>query len=320
MDIDIIRHSLSHVMAAAVLDMHKSAKLGIGPAISTGFYYDFKFETEPGADEFNEIEKRMKKIIKQKIPFERYEMSVDEAIKYYSETGNEFKAELISDLKQKGETVVSFYKTGNFTDLCKGPHVSNTGDIPIDIFKIDKIAGAYWRGDEKRPMLTRIYALAFGSSEELKDYVEKREEALKRDHRRLGQELELYTTHDEIGAGLICWTPKGARIRSVIEDFWRKEHFRNGYELLYTPHLGKSLLWEISGHVDFYNENMYSPLDIEGVNYYVKPMNCPFHIMVYKSSKHSYRNLPLRWAELGTVYRYERSGVLHGLLRVRGFT
>ncbi len=321
MDIDTVRHSLSHIMASAVLEMHPDAKLGIGPSISTGFYYDFKFNKEFSDNDLRELEKRMKKIIQKKIPFENFEMSVEQALDHYKKIGNEFKLELINDLvNNEGVKTLSFYKMGNFVDLCRGPHLSNTGEIPSDIFKLDKVAGAYWRGDEKNPMLTRIYGLAFATAEELKDFINKREEALKRDHRKLGVELELFSTHEDIGSGLICWHPKGARIRGIIEDFWREQHRRNGYEILYTPHIGRSNLWETSGHLGFYSENMYSPMDIEGSDYYIKPMNCPFHIMVYKNHKHSYRTLPLRWAELGTVYRFERSGVLHGLLRVRGFT
>jgi threonyl-tRNA synthetase len=320
MDINTIRHSLSHIMAAAVLETKPNAKLAIGPAISTGFYYDFKF-AEPFSDtEFKEIEKKMKKMIGRKIPFEQYDMSVDEAIELYKKQGNEFKVELIEELKAEGHKTVSFYKLGEFVDLCKGPHVANTGDISPDIFKIDKTAGAYWRGDEKNAMLTRIYALAFETRAALDDFIAKREEALKRDHRKLGAELDLFSSSDEVGPGLISWHPKGARIRYLIENFWKAEHYKNGYELINTPHIGKSSLWETSGHLGFYAENMYAPMSVDEENYYAKPMNCPFHIMIYKNSKHSYRNLPLRWAELGTVYRYEKSGVLHGLLRVRGFT
>ena len=320
MDINTIRHSLSHIMAAAVLEIKPKAKLAIGPAISTGFYYDFKFEEQFSDTDFKEIEKRMKKIIGRKLAFERSEMDSDEAIKYYKNLGNEFKVELIEELKQDGHKTVTFYKMGDFVDLCAGPHVNNTGDISADIFKIDKTAGAYWRGDEKNAMLTRIYALAFETKEALADFIAKREEALKRDHRKLGAELDLFSSSDEVGPGLISWHPKGARIRYLVENFWKSEHYKNGYELVNTPHIGRSLLWETSGHLGFYSDNMYSPMKVDEENYYAKPMNCPFHIMMYKNSKYSYRNLPLRWAELGTVYRYEKSGVLHGLLRVRGFT
>ena len=320
MDINTVRHSLSHIMAAAVLEIKPKAKLAIGPSISTGFYYDFKFEEQFSDTEFKEIEKRMKKMIGRKIPFEHYELPADEAIEYYKKLDNEFKVELIEELKKDGHRTVSFYKMGDFVDLCAGPHVGNTGDISPDIFKLDKTAGAYWRGDEKNAMLTRIYALAFETRDALTDFINKREEALKRDHRKLGAELDLFSSSDEVGPGLISWHPKGARIRYLIENYWKSEHYKNGYELVNTPHIGRSLLWETSGHLGFYSENMYAPMNVDEENYYAKPMNCPFHIMIYKNSKHSYRNLPLRWAELGTVYRYEKSGVLHGLLRVRGFT
>lgn len=320
MDIDVIRHSLSHVLASAVLELKPDTKLGIGPAIDTGLYYDFKFAVEPTEAELKEIEKKMKKIIGRKVPFEQYDMGVDEAIAYYKKEGNPFKVELIEELKKEGNTKVSFYKMGSFIDLCRGPHVSNTSEINADTFKVDKMAGAYWRGDEKNPMLTRIYVLAFSTKDDLAAFIHRREEALKRDHRKLGQELELFSVAEEIGPGLILWHPKGARIKNIIETYWKEEHYKNGYELVCTPHIGRSQLWETSGHLGFYSENMYAPMDIDDMNYYVKPMNCPFHIMIYKTKKHSYRDLPLRWAELGTVYRYEKSGVLHGLLRVRGFT
>ena len=320
MDINTVRHSLSHIMAAAVLEMKPKAKLTIGPPISTGFYYDFKFEEQFSDSDFKEIEKRMKKIIGRKLPFEKSEMNVADAIAYYKNIGNEFKVELIEDLKKEGHKTVSFYKMGDFFDLCAGPHVTNTSEISADIFKIDKTAGAYWRGDEKNPMLTRIYVLAFETKEALAEFIAKREEALKRDHRKLGAELDLFSSSEEVGPGLISWHPKGARIRYLIENFWKSEHYKNGYELVNTPHIGRSLLWETSGHLGFYSDNMYAPMKVDEENYYAKPMNCPFHIMIYKNSKYSYRNLPLRWAELGTVYRYEKSGVLHGLLRVRGFT
>ena len=213
---------------------------------------------------------------------------------------------------------ISFYGQGDFTDLCAGPHLPSTGKV--NAFKLLQVAGAYWRGDERNKMLQRIYGTAFPSRKELEEYINQLEEAKKRDHRKLGRELDLFSLNDSIGGGLVLWHPKGARIRNVIEDFWRKEHYNNGYELVYTPHIGKAELWKISGHVDFYSENMYSPMDIDDQEFYIKPMNCPFHILIYKNAMYSYRDLPLRWAELGTVYRYEKSGVLHGLLRVRGFT
>lgn len=317
---DNIRHSLSHVLAHAVLKLRPDTKIAIGPAIDNGFYYDFKFDKEFTPSDLKNVEKEMKKIIQSKLDFEKYELNINEAIDYYKKQNNPYKVELIEELKEKGEKTVSFYKLGDFVDLCKGPHVKNTSQIPIKGFKLDKIAGAYWRGDEKKDMLTRIYGLAFENEEELGNYINKREEALKRDHRKLGQELDLFSVHEEIGAGLICWHPKGAIIRMLIEDFWKKEHLKNGYDLIYTPHIGKSELWETSGHLGFYSDNMYAPMKIDDVNYFIKPMNCPFHIMIYKDKKRSYRELPVRYAELGTVYRYERSGVLHGLMRVRGFT
>jgi len=229
-----------------------------------------------------------------------------------------YKLELIRDLPE-GE-VISIYTSGVFTDLCRGPHVENTSQLKWNAFKLLSIAGAYWRGDENRPMLQRIYGTAWESKADLRAYLDKLKEIEARDHRRLAKQLDLYSVHEEAGAGLIYWHPKGGRIRTLAEDFWRQEHFANGYEILYTPHIGKAWLWQTSGHLDFYNESMYSPMDIDGMDYYLKPMNCPFHILVYKTDTRSYRDLPLRWAEMGTVYRYERSGVLHGLLRVRGFT
>lgn len=320
MDINKIRHSLSHVLASAVLEIRPDTKLAIGPAIDNGFYYDFKFEKEFNMDDFKKVAKLMKKIISRNLKFEQFDMSIKEALDFYKKENNKYKIELINELKEKGEKEVSFYKLGEFVDLCRGPHVEKLSDIPKGSYKLDKLAGAYWRGNEKNDMLTRIYGLSFSSKEELEDYIEKREEALKRDHRKLGVELDLFSVHDDIGAGLICWHPKAGRIRSIIEDYWKKEHYKNGYELIYTPHIGKAKLWETSGHLSFYSENMYSAMEIDESNYHLKPMNCPFHIMVYKNKIHSYRDLPVRMAELGTVYRYERSGVLHGLLRVRGFT
>lgn len=319
-DISTIRHSLSHILAASVLKVRPKTKLGIGPAISNGFYYDFLFAEEFSAEELNNIEKTMKHMVKQRIPFEKFDLGIDDAIEHFQKVDDTFKMELIEDLAKEGETKVSFYKMGEFVDLCKGPHVNNTGDIPLDTFKLDKLAGAYWKGDEHRPMMTRIYGLAFSTAPELADFINKREEALKRDHRKLGTELDLFSIHEDVGPGLVFWHPKGARIRNTIEDFWKKEHFKNGYEILYTPHIGKSHLWETSGHLGFFKENMYAPMKVDEFDFYIKPMNCPFHIEIYKTKKHSYRDLPLRWAELGTVYRYEKSGVLHGLLRVRGFT
>jgi threonyl-tRNA synthetase len=313
--IDILRHSTAHLMAQAVKRIFPDVKVTIGPTIQDGFYYDFDKDTPFKEEDLEKIEKLMTDISKEDLKITRKELNKDEAIKLFSEMGETYKVEIINGLQ---EDLVSVYTQGEFVDLCRGPHVPSTGFIKH--FKLLSVAGAYWRGDEKNKMLQRIYGTAWFKKSELDEYINRLEEAKKRDHRRLGRELELFGTFDEIGSGLICWMPKGAKVRATIEEFWRKEHYKNGYDLLYTPHIGKSNLWQTSGHLDFYSENMYSPMDIEGQNYYIKPMNCPFHIMIYKSKNRSYRDLPLRWAELGTVYRYERSGVLHGLLRVRGFT
>ncbi|HDH10093.1 MAG TPA: threonine--tRNA ligase [Chloroflexi bacterium] len=315
-DLEKLRHSCAHVMAQAVLSLFPGAKLGIGPAIEDGFYYDFDLPRSLTPDDLEEIEARMREIIKGKHPFVRREISREEARKLFAD--QPYKLELIEEMPE-GE-VISIYTQDTFTDLCRGPHLEHTGQIPLDGFKLLSVAGAYWRGDERRPMLQRIYGTAFATKEELDEYLWRLEEAARRDHRKLGQELDLFSTSEDVGAGLILWHPKGALIRYLIEDFWRQEHLRWGYEFVYSPHIGKAKLWEISGHLNFYRENMYSPMDIEGQEYFIKPMNCPFHVMIYKSRTRSYRELPLRWAELGTVYRYERSGVLHGLMRVRGFT
>jgi len=312
----VVRHSTSHVMAEAVLQMFPDAKIAIGPSIKDGFYYDFDLPRPLTPDDLKEIEKRMKDIIKGKLPFVRRELSRAEALELFAD--QPYKLELIQDLPE-GEAI-SIYTSGAFTDLCRGPHVENTSQLKWNAFKLLSIAGAYWRGDENRPMLQRIYGTAWESKADLRAYLDKLKEIEARDHRRLAKQLDLYSLHEEAGAGLVYWHPKGGRIRTLAEDFWRQEHFANGYEILYTPHIGKAWLWQTSGHLDFYNESMYSPMDIDGVDYYLKPMNCPFHILVYKTNTRSYRDLPLRWAEMGTVYRYERSGVLHGLLRVRGFT
>lgn len=318
--IETKRHSLSHILAQAVLDMFPDAKLAIGPDIDNGFYYDFDLPRTLIPEDLPILEKKMKHIIKQNQKFEKYAEPVDDAIKFLKTTKQDYKIEMAADLKEAGEKKVSFYKNGSFVDMCKGPHVESTGKIQIGTFKLDKIAGAYWKGDEKRPMLQRIYGLAFDTKEELEAYFAMRKEAEKRDHRKLGKELDLFSLHDEAGGGLVYWHPKGGRMRNAIETFWKGEHFKNGYELVFTPHVGRSWLWQTSGHLDFYKEGMYTPMIIDDEEFYIKPMNCPFHIMMYKNSARSYRELPMRWAELGTVYRYEPSGVLHGLLRVRGFT
>ncbi|BAI80964.1 threonyl-tRNA synthetase [Deferribacter desulfuricans SSM1] len=313
--LEILRHSTAHLMAQAVQRLFKDVKVTIGPVIEDGFYYDFDKETPFTETDLEKIEEEMKKIAQENLPIRRKELKKEEAIKLFKDKGEDYKIEIINEIDDE---YVSVYEQGEFVDLCRGPHLESTGKIKH--FKLLSVAGAYWRGDENNKMLQRIYGTSWFKKSELDDYLKRLEEAKKRDHRKLGKDLELFSTFDEIGAGLICWFPKGARIRSIIEAFWKEEHFKNGYEMLYTPHIGKSTLWETSGHLAFYQENMYSPMDIDGNEYFIKPMNCPFHIMIYKSKVRSYRDLPLRWAELGTVYRYERSGVLHGLLRVRGFT
>ncbi len=323
-----IRHSASHVMAQAVLEKFPGAKLGIGPAIETGFYYDFDLPRPLTPEDLTEIEARMRQIIAEGYDFAYQEITEDEARRLFAD--QPYKLELIEGILAGGvdedgnpvqeRPVLSIYRHGPFVDLCRGPHVSNTREINPDAVKLLNVAGAYWRGDEHRPMLQRIYGTAWETKEQLEEYLAWLEEVEKRDHRRLIRELDLISFHEEGGAGLAYWHPKGGRIRQIIEDHWRARHREGGYEIVYTPHIGRAQLWERSGHLQFYKENMYSPLDIEGIQYYLKPMNCPFHILIYKSRLRSYRDLPLRWAELGTVYRYERSGVLHGLLRVRGFT
>jgi len=311
--LDRLRHSAAHVMAEAVVEMFPDARIGIGPPIDTGFYYDFELPRALTLDDLPEIEERMRKRIASDVAFEQSLISKDEARKLFKD--QPYKLELIDEI---ADEEVGLYKQGEFRDLCQGPHVERTGQVPA--FKLMSVAGAYWRGSEKNPMLQRIYGALFDTQEELAAYLESIEEAAKRDHRRLGRELDLFSFHEEFGPGLVYWHPKGGRVRTIIEDFWREAHFAAGYDLVYTPHIGKSTLWEKSGHLDFYKENMYSPMDIDGQDYYAKPMNCPFHIQIYKTGLHSYRELPIRMGELGTVYRYERSGVLHGLMRVRGFT
>ncbi len=303
-------------MAEAVQSLFPEAKLAIGPAIEDGFYYDFDLPRPLTPDDLAEISRRMRESIRARRPFVREEVSRQEAMQIFAD--QPYKLELIRDLPP--DETISIYRHGDFVDLCRGPHVSNTGDLPAEAFALLHTAGAYWRGDEKRPMLQRIYGTIWNTQEELRAYLDRLEEIERRDHRRLGRELDLFSLHEEAGPGLVYWHPKGARVRTIIEDFWRARHYEGGYDILYTPHIGRSWLWETSGHLDFYREGMYAPMEIDGQQYYIKPMNCPFHIMIYKSDVRSYRELPLRWAELGTVYRYERSGVLHGLLRVRGFT
>ena len=316
-EIDIYRHSASHIMAHAVKELFPGVKLAIGPATEEGFYYDFDMDRSLVPEDLDNIKKKMTELIKKKSPFTRKTMPREEAIRFFKERNEDYKVEMLEELEDE---VVSVYEEGGFVDLCLGPHLPSTGMIAPNAFKLLSVAGAYWRGDEKRKMLQRIYGTAFMDKAELKEYLEFLEEVKKRDHRKLGKELDLFSISDEVGAGLVLWHPDGAIIRKTIEDFWYAEHLKADYKILYTPHIAKLNLWEKSGHWDFYRENMYSPMEIEGIPYELKPMNCPFHIQIYKSSLRSYRELPVKYAELGTVYRYERSGVLHGLMRVRGFT
>jgi len=311
-----IRHSTAHVMAEAVLSIFPRGKVAIGPSIENGFYYDFDLPRPLVPEDLETIEAKMKEIINENREFERRVLPRDEALDLFKE--QPYKLELIRDLP--GGEEISVYSQDGFTDLCRGPHVESTGELNPEAFKLLSIAGAYWRGKETNPMLQRIYGTAWRTPKELRKYLQHLQEVEKRDHRRLGKELDLFSLQDQAGPGLVYWHPNGARIRLAIEDYWRKRHIESGYDILYTPHIGKSWLWETSGHLDFYREGMYSSMEVDEQDYYIKPMNCPFHIMIYNSSLRSYRELPLRWAELGTVYRYERSGVLHGLLRVRGFT
>jgi threonyl-tRNA synthetase len=323
-----VRHSSAHVMAQAVIEMFPDGKVAIGPPIDDGFYYDFDLPRALTPEDLEILEKRMREIFAGKFQFEKSVLDADEARKIFAD--QPYKLELIDGLEQGGydeygeplEEIpeISIYQQDAFVDLCRGPHVENTGEINPDAVKLLNVAGAYWRGDEKRPMLQRIYGTAWESADDLEQYMWKLEEARKRDHRRIGRDLDLFSVSEDVGPGLILWHPKGGMVRKLAEEYCMQEHESGGYEFVYSPHIGKAQLWETSGHLDWYKEKMYSPLDIEGQEYYLKPMNCPFHIQIYKSNTRSYRDLPLRFAEWGTVYRYERSGVLHGLLRVRGFT
>jgi len=311
--LEVMRHSAAHVMAEAVQSIFPDAKFGIGPAIESGFYYDFDLPRSLTPDDLPLIEAKMGEIIASNVPFVREEMTKEEARQVFAT--QPYKLELIDELPDEK---VSLYRQGAFVDLCRGPHVSSSGEIKA--FKLVSTAGAYWRGDEKRPMLQRIYGTAWETAEELEEHLQKLEEATRRDHRKLGAELDLFSIHEEAGPGLVHWHPKGAVIRRVIEDFWKDEHIKRGYDILYTPHIAKVGLWKTSGHWEFYRDGMYNPMTIDEQEYVLKPMNCLGHILIYKTRLRSYRELPLRWAELGTVYRYERSGVLHGMSRVRGFT
>jgi threonyl-tRNA synthetase len=312
----IMRHSAAHLMAQAVLEIFgPEVKVAIGPAIEDGFYYDFDRAEPFTPDDFERIEARVQEIVNAAAPFAKRTVTKAEAMELFAGQGQQYKVELLTEL---AVDTVTLYEQGGFVDLCRGPHVPNAGFVRS--FKLVKLAGAYWRGDEKNVMLQRLYGTAFFDPKDLKAYLHQLEEAKKRDHRKLGRELELFTIQDQVGPGLILWQPKGALMRHLIEDYWKEEHYRKGYELLYTPHIARRDLWQTSGHLDFYGENMFSAMDIDEVSYQLKPMNCPFHINIYKTRMRSYREFPIRWCELGTVYRYERTGVLHGLMRVRGFT
>lgn len=314
--LEILRHSTSHIMAQAVRELFgDDVKIAIGPAIENGFYYDFLRETPFSPEDFEKIEQKMAEIAGQALPFSHKTISRQEAIEMFRDQGEKYKVELLEEIE---DDTVSIYQQGSFVDLCRGPHIPNTSWVKD--FKLLRVAGAYWRGDENNDVLQRIYGTAFFDKKALKKHLNDLEEAKKRDHRRLGKDLQLFTINDQIGPGLILWQPKGSQLRRLIEDYWKDEHYRHDYELLYTPHIARQDLWNTSGHLDFYSENMYASMEIDEVKYQLKPMNCPFHIGVYKSNKRSYREFPIRWAELGTVYRYERAGALHGLLRVRGFT
>ncbi|MBL6722968.1 MAG: threonine--tRNA ligase [Candidatus Margulisbacteria bacterium] len=310
-----IRHSAAHVLAQAVQMIHPEAKLAIGPAIDSGFYYDFELPEPLTETDLEAIEKQMVQIINEGQPFKQYSMTQQDARRYFESSNQSYKVEIIDDLNVDE---VSIYENGPFVDLCRGPHVEKTSQIGA--VKLLKVSGAYWRGSENNKMLQRIYGTAWPTKKELNVYLNQLEEAKKRDHRKLGKELQLFSINDDIGGGLVLWHPKGAAVRQVIEQLWRNEHQRNGYSMVFTPHIGRANLWNTSGHLEFYSDNMFSPVDIDESSYYLKPMNCPFHIAIYKQQQVSYKELPLRYAELGTVYRNERSGVLHGLLRVRGFT
>ena len=327
-DLYKIRHSAAHIMAQAVLEKYPEAKYTIGPPVENGFYYDFELPEPISQEDLPEIEKRMREIILGKHDFIKEVLPAKQAREIFK--NQPYKLELIDGLEKGGfdeygepldeKPEISIYKHDDFVDLCRGPHVDNTKQINPDAVKLMSVAGAYWRGDEKNKMLTRLYGTAWETADQLEQYLWKLEEAKRRDHRKLGRELDLFSISEDVGPGLILWHPKGAMIRVLVEDFSRQAHLDNGYEWVFSPHIGRAHLWETSGHLDFYQENMYSPMDIEGEAYYAKPMNCPFHIEIYKSHIRSYRDLPQRYAEYGTVYRYERSGVLHGLTRVRGFT
>ncbi len=334
-NIETKRHSLAHLMALAIAELWPGAKFAFGPAVENGFYYDIDFgEVKINDQDLLKIQKKVNHFIKQNLKFEKNLLSIDEAIKKEKERGQVYKLEFLEDLKKQGEKEVSYYQVGDFEDLCRGPHIASSGEIAKGSFKIAKLAGAYWKGDEKNKMLTRIYGYAFESKDELDEFLKQQEEAKKRDHRKLGKELDLFHIDDKVGLGLPLWHPKGALIWRLVEDYWYGEHLKNGYDLVRSPHIGNRILWETSGHWGFYSDSMYPPIEVgqtleerqkgekvkESEEYLLKPMNCPFHIQIYKNQPRSYREFPMRWAECGTVYRYEKKGELSGLTRVRGFT
>ena len=308
-----MRHSAAHILAEAVLEMFPDAKYAIGPPVDDGFYYDFELPRSLTPEDLEALQSRMSQSVNANLSIAGEQISKDAARDIFA--NQPYKLELIDEIE---DDTVGHFKHGEFQDLCRGGHTETTGQVGA--FKLDRIAGAYWRGNEDNTMLQRIYGLLFTTQEELDEYQELREQARQNDHRRLGRELDLFSTQEDYGPGLIYWHPKGARLRIEIEDAWKKAHTEGGYDLVFTPHIGRSTLWETSGHLDFFAEGMFSAMDVDGDDYYLKPMNCPFHIQIYKNTLRSYRELPMRLAELGTVYRYERSGVLHGMLRVRGFT
>ena len=308
-----MRHSAAHILAEAMLEKFPDAKYAIGPPVDDGFYYDFELPRSLTPDDLVELQNRMTQSVRANLPIHGEQIDKDAAREIFSD--QPYKLELIDEIE---DSTVGHFSHRDFEDLCRGGHTETTGQVGA--FKLDRIAGAYWRGDENNTMLQRVYGLLFSTEEELVEYEELREQARLNDHRRLGRELDLFSTQEDYGPGLIYWHPKGARLRVEIEDTWKQAHDEGGYDLVFTPHIGRSTLWETSGHLDFFSEGMFSAMDVDGDDYYLKPMNCPFHIQIFKNDLRSYRELPMRLAELGTVYRYERSGVLHGMLRVRGFT
>ncbi len=312
---DAYRHTTSHILAQAVKELFPEAKLAIGPPIEDGYYYDFDVPRPFTPEDLERIEQKMKEIVAADYPLERLELTKEEARKLLEEMGETYKLELLDEIPDER---VSFYRQNGFIDLCRGPHVPSTGRIKA--LKLLSASGAYWRGDERNPMLQRIYGTCFPTEEQLQEFLTRLEEAQKRDHRKLGRELNLFIIDETIGSGLVLWLPNGALVRKQIEDFWREQHLKRGYQIVFTPHIARDELWQRSGHLDLYSEFMFPTMQIEAHKYLLKPMNCPFHITIYKTQTRSYRDLPIRYCELGTVYRYERSGVLHGLLRVRGFT